>query len=199
MSKQEFLNNLRAKLMGLSRQDLEEHLTFYSEMIDDRMEDGLTEEEAVLDIGSVDEISEQIIADTPLTKIAKEKLKQKKQIKAWEILLLALGSPIWISLIVAALAVILSLYAALWAVIISIWATFISLVACSLGGTAAGCVFASNGSVSIGIAMIGAGIACAGLAIFLFFGCRTATAGTLLLTKKIVLEIKKCLAKKEAK
>ena len=38
MCKQDFLDELRAKLIGLPKQELEERLTFYSEMIDDRME-----------------------------------------------------------------------------------------------------------------------------------------------------------------
>ena len=46
MSKQEFLDQLRARLSGLPRQDVIERLNFYSEMIDDRMEEGLSEEDA---------------------------------------------------------------------------------------------------------------------------------------------------------
>ena len=101
MTKQEFLDSLRARLSGLPRQELEERLAFYGEMIDDRIEEGRTEEEAVLDIGSADEISAQIIKDIPLTKIAKERLKPKRSIKTWEIVLLAVGSPygsLWQSL-----------------------------------------------------------------------------------------------------
>ena len=47
MGKQEFLAQLRKGLQGLPQEDIEERLTFYSEMIDDRMEEGLSEEEAV--------------------------------------------------------------------------------------------------------------------------------------------------------
>ena len=197
MNKQAFMANLRARLFGLPRQDVEERLSFYSEMIDDRMEDGLSEEDAVLQTGSVEAIAAQIIADIPLTKIAKDKIKPKRRMKAWEILLLALGSPIWLSLLIAAFAVILSLYVVLWSLIISIWAVFVSLVACALGGVAAGILFICYGHGLTGIATIGAGIVCSGLAIFLFFGCQAATKGGILLTKKIALGIKKCFAGKE--
>ena len=61
MNKQDFLKELSRALSGLPREDLEERLAFYSEMIDDRMEDGLSEEEAVADIGSIDEAASQII------------------------------------------------------------------------------------------------------------------------------------------
>lgn len=197
MRKQEFLSALKMKLSGLPKQDIEERLNFYSEMIDDRMEDGRTEEEAVSEIGSVNEIAAQIIAEIPPYKLAKEKTKQKRRLKAWEIVLLALGSPIWLSLLIASFAVILSLYIVLWSLIISIWAVFVSLVACAFGGVAASVIFICQGNVLVGITMIGVCIVCAGLSIFLFFGCKAATKGTLLLTKKIALGIKKCFVKKE--
>ncbi len=197
MRKQEFLSTLKMKLSGLPTQDVEDSLNFYSEMIDDRMEEGLTEEEAVLAVGSVDEIAAQIIADIPLAKIAKERIKQKTQFKAWEFVLLALGAPIWLSLAIAAFAVILSLYASLWSVIISVWAIFVSLIACALGGVISGIVLAINGNLLTGIAMIGTVIVCAGLSVFMFYGCKAATKGILILTKKIAIWIKNCFMKKE--
>jgi hypothetical protein len=41
MNKQEFLTALKKALSPLSKADLEERLSFYSEMIDDRIEEGL--------------------------------------------------------------------------------------------------------------------------------------------------------------
>ena len=116
---------------------------------------------------------------------------------AGEIVLLALGSPIWLSLGVAAFAVILSLYISLWAVIISLWSVFVSLAACSIGGVLACVIFAVGGNGASGIAMLAAGIVCAGLSIFMFYGCKAATMGTLLLTKKMAIYIKNCFIKKE--
>ena len=63
MHKHEFLAQLRKGLSGLPRDDVEERLSFYSEMIDDQMEEGLSEEEAVSAAGSVDEIVAQTIAE----------------------------------------------------------------------------------------------------------------------------------------
>ncbi len=197
MNKQEFIAKLRAKLSGLPKQDVEERLNFYSEMIDDRMEEGLSEEEAVSQIGSVDEIVPQIVAEIPADKIAKKKTKSKRPIKAWEIVLLALGSPVWFSLAVAAVAVIFSLYGSLWSVVISLWAVFGSLVGSAFGVAVAGVVFICQGNALAGIAIIGTGIVCAGIAIFIFFGCKAATKGTFLLIKVCALGIKKCFAKKE--
>lgn len=209
MTKSEFLDALRARLSGLPQSDVEERLLFYSEMIDDRIEDGTDEEAAVGAIGSVDDIVAQIIADVPLTKIAKERIKPKRRLRAWEIVLLAVGSPIWFSLGIAAVVVVLALYVVLWSLIISLWAVFASLVACVLGLTVAGIamiggpyVFAgvimtAESHVFAGIALIGVALVCAGLGIFLFFGCHAATKGAVLLTKKIALGIKKAFVGKE--
>lgn len=197
MSKQEFLVQLRKGLSGLPQEDIEERVTFYSEMVDDRIEEGITEEEAVAAVGTVDEIVKQVVAETPLAKIAKERIKSKRRLRAGEIVLLALGSPLWLSLVIASFAVILSLYISLWAVIISLWAVFGSLIGCAFGGVVAGVVFACSGNALSGIAMLAAGIVCVGLSIFMFYGCKAVTDSTLILTKKMAIWTKNCFIKKE--
>ena len=197
MSKQEFLMRLCKGLSELPQNEIEERLTFYSEMIDDRMEEGLSEEEAISAIGSIDEIITQAVTETPLTKIAMERIKPKRRLSAGEVVLLVLGSPIWLSLLIAAFAVILSVYAALCSVIISLWAVFGSLIGCAFGGIVAGIGFAFGGNALTGMAMIGAGVVCVGLSIFMFYGCKMTTKGILILTKKVIIWIKNCFMKKE--
>ena len=191
MLKQEFLVQLRKGLSCLPKQDMEERLTFYSEMIDDRMEEGLSEEDAVMAVGSIADIIAQFTDDTP-------KKNKKRRLSAGEIVLLVLGSPIWVSLLIAAFAVVLSLYISLWAIIVSLWAAFGSFVTCAFGGVISGIVFIAGGNVQSGIAMIGAGAACAGLGIFLFFGCKAATKHTVSLAKKCILGACNRFRRKEA-
>lgn len=197
MLKNEFLAQLRAGLNGLPQEDIEERLVFYGEMIEDRMEEGLSEEEAVAAAGPVHQIVEQVIEDIPFKKIAKERVKQGRRLKTWEIVLLAVGSPIWLALGIAAFAVVLALYIALWAVVISVWSVFASLAACGVGGLAAGIVFLSIGNAPAGLAMIAAALVVAGLAIFAFYGCKAVTKGTAWLTRKMTVWIKNCFIKKE--
>jgi uncharacterized membrane protein len=52
MTKQEFIDALRHKMAGLPKDDIEDRVAFYTEMIDDRVEDGLSEEQAVAEIGN---------------------------------------------------------------------------------------------------------------------------------------------------
>lgn len=197
MYKQEFLAQLRHGLSGLPQSDVEERLSFYEEMIEDRMEEGLPEEAAVAEIGPVQEIIDQIVAETPLTKLVKEKIKPKHTLRAWEIVLLVLGSPIWLTLLVAALAVVLSFYGVIWSVILSLWVVETSLVFSAVGGLALGVVQACRGSGLTGLAVMGAGLVCAGLTIFLFFGCKEVTRLILSLTRELVLRVKNCFVKKE--
>ncbi len=179
MTKLNFLLELHERLSGLPRNEVEERITFYIEMIEDRMEEGLSEEDAVAAVGSIDEIAAQIIADISVPKETKPKRKRKMR----EIVLIVLGSPIWLSLLITAFAIVLSLYISLWAVLVSLWAVFGSLAGCAFGGVAGGACIALGGYGYVGIALIAAGLVCAGLAIFLFFGCKAATKGTARLTK----------------
>lgn len=198
MNKQEFLTQLRKGLSGLPQEDIEERLTFYSEMIDDYIEEGLSESEAVSEIGSVNYVVTQILEDTPLTKLVKEKVKPNRVLRAWEIILLVLGSPIWLSLLIAAFSIILAAYIVIWSVAVTLWSIGASFAACSLGGIISAVVFAFQGNGLTGLAVLSAGVFCAGLSIFLFFGCKAATKGILLLTKKMALGIKTLFVGKEA-
>ena len=197
MNKREFLAQLRKGLSGLPKDEIDERLTFYSEMIDDRTEEGLSEEDAVREIGSVDEIITQIAADIPLSVLVKEKVKPKRKPGAWKTAFLVLGSPVWLSLLIAAVSVVLSFYLVLWAILLSLWCVFIAFAVCGIGGAAGGIFLSCSGSLITGIAVIGAGCVCAGLSVFLFFGCRAVTKGILFLTKKLTVGIKRLFIGKE--
>ncbi len=202
MTKQEFIEALRARLSSLPRKDIEERIGFYIEMIDDRIEEGLTEAEAVSAVGSVDDIAAQILSESGAANETdselKEDKKEKKKLSPWIIVLLALGAPIWLSLTVGAASVIFSVYMVIWSIIISLWGAFGSLVYIAIAGVAWGIGFIVGADAMSGFACIGAGLFCAGLSIFFFFGCRTITEGTVSLTKKAVLSIVNRFRKKEA-
>ena len=198
MRKQEFIYQLWKKLSDLPKDEVEERLSFYGEMIDDRMEEGLSEEEAVAAIGTADEIAAQIMEDIPLTKIVKEKIKPKRKLSAWEIVLLVIGFPLWFSLLILLpFSLVISLYAVLWSAVASLWAVFASVIGSAFGALIGSIVFISVGHTSVGVALIGTSLICAGLSVFLFFGCKTAPKGFVWLTKRIALGIKNLFIRKE--
>ena len=191
MNKQQFLDKLKGSLWAMPEADIQNSLDYYSEMIDDRIEDGLSEEEAVAAVGSPEQILRQIAPPAPSDTV------QRRRLTIGIILLLILGSPLWLSLLIGALSAILSVYVSLWSVIISLWAVFVSLVACTVGLTVAGIINLCTNNMSYGFVLVGTALITAGLAIFLFFGCKALTNGTVTVTKKIFLAIKNRIAGKE--
>ena len=197
MLKQDFLSALREGLKGLPEKDIEERITFYGEMIDDRIEEGLSEEEAVNEIGTVDAVVQQIVAETPLTRIVGEKIKPKRKMRAWEIVLIVLGFPIWFSLLAAAGAVLLSLYIVLWVLVLVLWVIEIVFWVCAVALLVAGVGLLISGETPAGLCALGAALLLAGLSIFLFFGCIAACKGAVKLTKKIAIGVKNLFVGKE--
>lgn len=197
MNKNEFLVQLRDRLLGLPKEDIHRSIDYYSEIIDDAVEEGINEEDAVSDLGSVEDIVAQILIETPLPKLVKAKAKKSRALKVWEIILLVLGSPLWLSLLIAVFAVIFSVYISLWSVIISLWAAFASLIGGSVGALALGVGYIISGNTLSGAALLCAGLVLAGLSIFLYYGCKATTKGLILLSKAFVIGIKKCFIKKE--
>ena len=198
MTKTEFLECLRRKISAFPLQEAEECISFYGEMIDDRMEEGLDEESAVLAVGSVEEIVAQMSVSAPREKYGQSRQKaQSRSLRVWEIVLLALGSPIWLALVASAAAVILSLYVCLWAVLVSCWAVFASLVGSAFGMLVMGIGLAAVGNAAVGGAAIGIALVCVGLSVFAFFGCRAASRGVLWLSYKPIACLKQRWNKKE--
>lgn len=198
MTKLQFLLALHHRLAALPAAEVEERLAFYSEMIEDRIEDGLTEEAAVAAIGTVEEVARRIAEDIPLTKFTQATVRPRRQRKWWETALLIVGSPLWFALLLAAAAVVMAVFLSLWAVIVSLWAAFGLLAGCAAGGIIGGVYITLGGHLSHGLCSIGTGLICGGLAILWFFVCRAATKGLVWLIKRSVSPIKRSFIRKEA-
>ena len=198
MNKQEFLWRLMDGLSGLPMEDIDRSLDYYSEMIDDRMEDGLSEEEAVAALGPVGEICSQILAETPLSRLVKEAVRPKRKLRVWEIVLLVLGSPVWVPLIGAALIVVVTVYLSIWAVLLSLYAADLAGAVTGLAGVVTLFRMLSIGQIAEGILFLGGGMVCIGLAILLFFGFNRLTKGLVWVTKRGLLALKGCFVRKEA-
>ncbi len=149
MDKSTFLQKLQKRLKGLPEEDLQRTLDYYREMIEDRMEEGLSEEEAVAEIGSVEDIAEPLLP--------------KRKLTAMEIVLLCVGFPIWFPLLVAAAAVVIS-------IVVSIYAVDISLAACCVGGILCTAIYLLQLHWTGAAFLFGAGLVCGGLAVFSFWG-----------------------------
>lgn len=190
MNKTEFLTALRDSLRGLPPEDIARSVEFYSEIIDDRTEDGMTQEEAVESLGSIEDIVLQIAAETPLLTLAKKRIKPRRAWRAWEIVLLAVGAPLWLPLLIAAACVALAIYVVLWVIVIAFYAADAAIAASGIGGVFGAAVFAATGNSDSALFCFGAGLVCAGLAILLFFVCDVIAKGVLRLTRSVAVGIK---------
>lgn len=197
MSKSEFLRLLRKELEGLGEEAVQEYIDYYSEMIDDRIEEGLSEEEAVAAMGNPSEIAKQIIADTPIPKILKSKLQKTHTLKAWHIVLIVLGSPIWFSLLVALISVIFSMFVTLVSLLFSFYAASIGIGAGAIGGIFSIIPLFIGGNTYGGVMMLGLSFICAGLAILFFLLANAVTKLIFKLCKKLIIWIKSRLLRKE--
>ena len=99
MRKREFLEELRSRLSSLPKNEVDDRIDFYDEMIDDMIDEGKTEEEAIEAIGGIDGVMKKIAQDTSIVTIVKEKIKPKRSLRAWEVILLILGFPLWFPLV----------------------------------------------------------------------------------------------------
>ncbi|MBE6678517.1 MAG: DUF1700 domain-containing protein [Ruminococcaceae bacterium] len=221
MDKREFIEKLCQKLTGLPFLETEERVNFYREMIDDRIEEGLTEEEAVAEVGMPEDIAAQIIAEykaakeepvgdeentktieehrTPAEQSTEKAEYTKRKLAPWEIVLLVLGAPVWLSLLLAAFAVAISLYAAAWSIIISLWASAVAAAGTAVGAVISGIRFACIGNFAEGLCMLGGALICVGLSILLFLLSHYASRNAVLLTKKCALTVKEKIAKRRLK
>ena len=196
MNKQEFLTQLEYGLKGLPKEDVDERVVFYGEMIDDLTDEGMSEEEAVGKIGRVEDVVSQIVSDNRFQKQQAGETK-KRRLCVWEMVLLIIGSPVWLALVVSAVAVMLALYVSWWAVLVSLWASFGAFIGSAAGGIISGVGMICNGEPLSGIALIGMSLVLTGFGIFLFFGCKALTKGTVTLTKRTFLWLKNRFSKKE--
>ena len=189
MKRIEFLNQLKARLWVLPEADIQCSLDYYSEMIDDRMEDGLTEEEAVAAIGNLDEIVKQILNETPrppqVVESSQNQNKVKNKIAPWMVVLLVLGAPLWIPLVAGVGSSVLGVYVSLWSVVIALYATAFALAVCAIGLLVAAFSLLWIHHYGEGAVLVGGALICAGSAILVFLLSNLAAKGLVALTKLI--------------
>lgn len=112
MTKNEFKKLLNQRIQVLEAQERERILNFYEETIDDSIEDGCSEEEAVSKLGDLEMIVNDIFAENhivkPQTSIQRESPIKKNRM--YVLLFLIITSPLWLALGTAGLTLLLCAY-----------------------------------------------------------------------------------------
>ena len=129
MNKKQFCTFLENELrLYLSSKEVYKTLNFFKEMIDDRVDEGLSEEEAVSQLGNIDDIVGQILDEHNITKRQKKlvwRFIPQKTPSVLNIIIVILLFPIW--------TLVASFFIAFMSLIISL---VVSVIAFFVGGIA---------------------------------------------------------------
>lgn len=195
MTKQEFLAALEQRLQAIPDDERKRTIAYYDESIDDRMEDGMTEEEAVDSLESIDTIVQRIMKDTPLKTIVKTKVERKKKLETWQILLIIFTCPFWFPIGIGGVSVMFGLCMAVIGVSIGLFATVLGLCGGGVAAVVGGILTCVSRGPAYGLMMMGAGFCCVGAGIFILLGSIALVKGVVFLIKKFIQWLKKCLSK----
>lgn len=192
MSKEEFLGSLNRLLKSLGKSEREKSLSYYNEIIDDYMEDGYTEEEAVEQIGPPGQIAQEILEEQQ----TQMKTPMSRGMKGLIAVLLVLGFPLWGSLVLAGFCLVLSAVLLVLSAYIVIWCIPICTGAVSVAGLILSVVSMGGAAVIIfqnsaaGVIQLGVGMSSAG--IFILTGLLTWILGKYFV--KVTVRFSKLLA-----
>lgn len=195
MNKTEYLAALEGALSGLPQEEIKKSLDFYTEILDDAVENGETEEAAVERLGSVEETAQKIINETPLAKLVKENVK-KHHWSGAQIALIVILSPFWLPVAASVFAVFVSLYISLWAVAAAMFASCAGLAAGGLA-LAAAAVFIAASDIPKAMLSLGIGLICMGCSVFVFFASVIFSKIIIRLTAYTVRKIKNRFVRRE--
>lgn len=197
MNKVEFFALLRQELAGLPKDEVDERCSFYEEIINDKMDEGKTEEEAISELDSVQTIVESIANETSLVKLVKDRYKPKRRLNTWEVVLLILGFPLWFPLLVTGFVLTVVFYTLTW--LISIIAVTVegALVVYGFGSIISYIASVIDGNTNL--MMLGMGLMGIGGAILFIFVTIAAFKLNVLISKGLFLAIKKSFMRRESK
>lgn len=195
MKKLEFIKELRSRLKGYPKDVVDNAVNYYSECIDDAVEDGRSEEEAVAALGNMDEIVRNTLKDVPLSKLVKNKCKPNHRLNAFEVIILIIGFPLWFPLLMAACSIFFAFYVVIWSLFIAFAATAFGLVAGGLVSLIA--AFPAFGvGIGYGVMTLGAALLCIGIGLLLVACLPLLVKGVVAIGKGFLLGVKALFIRK---
>ncbi len=156
-----------------------------------------TEEVLTFPIEDVSVIAERILQDTSIITLVKTTVKPKKGWTATAVVLAIIGSPIWISLLVALAAVAIAVVAALWAVVIAIIAAVVAIVVTGLLLLIAP-FFMIGAGLPVMLMCFAGGLGIIGIALLGFVGVKYLIRGISALCKAMGRGVKSIFIRKES-
>lgn len=176
MKKSEFLSKLNKKLKTNSYEECDKTISYYDEMISDEIENGKTEEEAVLAMGNIDDI---VLELTGSVINNNEEKKTSKQI------LMLVLSVFALPFLIVAFSLIVTFYILMYVMLLCIYTCDAALLIFGAGCIIFGSI--NGGTYQYVMFIIGCGLMASSLAIFL--------VKPLIMLTKTILSFTKCSIK----
>ena len=189
MTKNAYLSELADRLRQLPQSEIDKSIAYYSEIIDDRMEEGCSEEEAVNGLEALVTAAERILQDAPLGMLVRERIRPKQAVSGWIIALLVIGFPVWFPLLLAAAGIVFAMYVVVWSLVFAFFASTFAVGTASLAVLITAFVRAGEGAGLI-FALLGVGLL--GIGCFILMGLATwmAASGVVRLTAALIRSLK---------
>ena len=164
MTKADFLQLLERALAQLPEEERRANLEYYSELLDDMMEEGMTEAEATAKLGSPSQIAQSILQEVPLGKLVSTRMKPKSGWTPLAIVLAVVGSPVWVPLLLLAAALVLSLFVSIWALGVAAVAVVVGLAVAVVAAPILA-IRAVVLTLPVGLLLLGGGLVLLGLCV----------------------------------
>ncbi len=189
MTKNAYLSELADRLRQLPQSEIDKSIAYYSEIIDDRMEEGCSEEEAVNGLEAPVTAAERILQDAPLGMLVRERIRPKQAVSGWIIALMVIGFPVWFPLLLAAAGIVFAMYVVVWSLVFAFFASTFAVGTASLAVLITAFVRAGEGAGLI-FALLGVGLL--GIGCFILMGLATwmAASGVVRLTAALIRSLK---------
>lgn len=194
MTKSTFIDTLRGLLESLNEDECNKFISYYEEIIEDYKESGLTEEEVIKKIGSPQSIAKNILSEEDSININIPSFNSK----ILNIILLILGFPLWGSLLLTVVLLILSAYIIIWCIPFTTGVSSIALLTAALFSIV-GSPFMMADVLTVGIVQLGLGIASVGISILLGFITIYLSKKFIVITKQLTFKVFKSFNKKVVK
>lgn len=170
MTKQEYLAELRRALGELPADEVARTCAFYEEMIDDRVEAGMAEQDAVAQMEPPAEAAARILDELPTVPRALARAQAARRTGCGTAALWAaviVGSPLWASVLAAALACVLCGVIVLCIPIAVAWVLAVAFLGCVPVAIYAAVCAALAGSGTIALFDLGVGLGMGGAGLLL--------------------------------
>lgn len=173
-----FLTELKSRLSHLPDHEVDKILGYYSESIQDKLEDGIEEDKIIADFGNINEIVLDIKDEISLGTLVKDKVKSKTKFNMTEkekiltIIIIILTSPIWLGIGISIGALLFALIITIYAIVliapIIVGSLYFSTGVIAIAGIFVGVIRMFTMDFYTGLAYFSIGLISAGILIIFF-------------------------------